>query len=294
MAKSVLLALLLLAGLSAPVAFAQPMVQSGGVTSGPVVTSDKTEINPGEFVVLTIEGFTASFVTISVCGNEARRGSADCNMVASEGMRLSLDHTPTRSQIPVAAPPVGCPCVIRVSNRTNDEIAVVPITLIGHPDAPVVNGPTINNALAVSISARAASGGLLSGLRPSLGGPTTYEVTVTVKNRSTVALNQVRLSGSAGRSSTDSLAVLALDNPGEIAPGQTWQQIVSAVVPAPSFGSVEWRVAASGAGPTISATDITHHRPLLLLLLTMLLVVIVFMLAMRYRIRRRAGRGAVA
>ena len=69
------------------------------------------------------------------------------------------------------------------ANRTFDEIAIAPITLIGHPVAPIVETPGQQGALDVTISAQAAPPGLFARARSSMGGPATYEVTVTVKNR---------------------------------------------------------------------------------------------------------------
>lgn len=264
-----------------------------GATTGPMVTLDRTEVNPGDQVGLTIDGFTVQSVTISVCGNEARRGSSDCNMAASEGQRLNPDGTPTPADLPVAAPPVDCPCVIRVSDRSNNEVAVTPITIIGHPIGPVVDPPQLGTPLAVTISAEPSSRGLLELVRPSLGGPATYDVTVTVKNTSMVPFSYVRVSGSVGRNPSDNLAMLKLSDPGLIGPGQTWQEIVSAVVPAPSFGNVQWRVAVSGAGPTVDATESTHYRPLLLIVLAMFLVADIFLLIIRGMVRRRNKRAAI-
>ena len=278
--RALLLTLALLAVWSAP------LLEAQGTTSGPVVALDRNEIDPGQRVVLNIDGFESLNVTISVCGNEARRGSVDCNMYASEGLKLDTDGTSTVIQIPVAAPPSPCPCVIRVSNRTFDEIAIAPITLIGHPVAPVVETPGQQGALDVTISANAAPPGLFSKARASMGGPATYEVTVTVKNTSTVPLPTVSLAGSVARSG-DQLATLALDDPGSIEPGRTWQQVVMAEVPGPSFGSLQWRVDASGAGPTVTAVGSTEQRPLLLIVVILFLVADVFLLAIRFVIRRR-------
>ncbi len=284
--RIVLVVLLALAFAGAPSAYAT------GTTTGPVVILDSTEVNPGDQIGLTIDGFTVSSVTISVCGNEARRGSSDCNMAASEGQRLNPDGTPTPADMPVAAPPVDCPCVIRVSDRSNNEVAVTPITIIGHPIGPVVDPPKLGTPLAVTISAEPSSRGLLELVRPSLGGPATYDVTVTVKNISMVPFSSVRVSGSAGRNPTDNLAMLKLSDPGLIGPGQTWQEIVPAVVPAPSFGTVRWRVAVSGAGPTVNANESTHYRPLLLIVLAMFLVADIFLLIIRGMVRRRKAREA--
>lgn len=278
--RALSLSMALLAVWSAPVLDAQ------GTTSGPVVTLDRTEIDPGQRVVLNIDGFESSNVTISVCGNEARRGSVDCNMYASEGLKLDTDGTSTVIQIPIAAPPSPCPCVIRVSNRTFDEIAIAPITLIGHPVAPVVETPGQQGALDVTISANAAPLGLFARARASVGGPATYEVTVTLKNTSTVPMPTVSLAGSVARSG-DQLATLTLEDPGLIAPGRTWQQVIIAEVPGPSFGSLRWRVDVSGAGPTVTAVVGTEQRPTLLIVVILFLVADVFLLMIRFVVRRR-------
>jgi sortase A len=267
------------------------MARAEPVAQRPSVTIDRQEAAPGEHVVLTITGFTATSVTVSICGNEDRRGSTDCNMAASQSVDMHTDGTPSTAEIPVATPPVGCPCLIRVSSRLNDEVAVVPFTLLGHPIAPVIEPPNPDTPLvAVSVEARAIPRGLVGWARSNLGGSVPYEVTVTVKNLTTETLHHVMLFGSVGRSAEDEIATLDLDNPGELAPGQTWTQVVSAEVPAPSLSSVQWQVVASRAGPWVIATATTRHRPALLLILAMVLVVSFSVLAIRYRMRRRALR----
>lgn len=263
-------------------------------TTGPMVSLDRDRFAPNERVVVTIDGFKASYVTITVCGNEARRGSTDCNMTASEGLALDRDGSSTLAQIPFAAPPTPCPCLVRVSSRNNDEIAVVPITLIGHPVAPVIDSPTPESPIVLSLSARVAPTGMLDGLQSNLGGATKYEVTVTVKNRSTVAVRGVTLAGSGGRGSDKFLASFELGDPGAIAPGQTWQQVIQAEVPALTFGEVQWQVVASGAGPAVTSTDVTDFRPMLLFLLVMVLILDLAFLAIRFTMRRRAAREAEA
>lgn len=270
-----------------------PRANAGSTITGPTVSVDHTDVNPGDHVIVTMDGFTALSVTISVCGNDARRGSQDCNMIASDGVRLDNDGTSTLARMPITAPPTDCPCVIRVSTPNNDEVAVTPITLIGHPIAPVVKGTTLTDPLAVTISAQPASVGFLQRLRPSLGGPTTYQVTVTVKNTSTESLHHLSVFGAAGRNADDNLVTLHLGEPGVLGAGQTWTQTVSAVVPAPSFGNLEWRVAVSGAGPTINTADTTSQRPTLLAVPAMVIVVNVSFLLIRSRMRRRAAREAV-
>jgi len=282
----VLLPALGLAALAvAPIAHADPVV------SGPSVTLEVDRVTPGEQVSMTIDGFTTGFVTISVCGNEARRGSADCNMVASEGLHLDRDGSSSLARMPIAAPPAPCPCIIRVSSRLNDEIAVAPIELIGHPVAPVVEQPARDGSLAVAIHVRAAPDGVVSWGRSSLGGPARYEVTVTVKNRTAVPIEHVKVVASAGRDAQDDLVHLQLDEPGKLGPGQTWQQVVTTEVPAPSFGDLVWRVDASGAGPSATAMTTTRHSPLLFMVVVALFVLDIGFLAIRFVIRRRIARG---
>ena len=261
----------------------------------PIVTVNRPRVALGEQIRLTLDGFKAPFVSISICGNEARRGSSDCDMAASEGVHMSRTDSPTFAFIPVGAPPVPCPCVVRVSSTTNDEVAVVPLDITDHPVEGVIEAANPDDPLlAVSIGTRVMSDGLFGWARSNLGGSVKYEVTVTVKNLKTEPLSRVKLSGWVGRSATDQLATLALDDPGEIGPAQTWQQVVTVRVPAPTLGSFEWRVAASGAGPTVTTPLTTRHRPLLLILFVTVLIADVAYLVMRSRMRRRAALAPVA
>jgi len=270
-----------------------PSTGDGATTSGPVLTLDRTTVSPGDFIHVIVDGFTGTAVTISVCGNEARRGSPDCNMSASEGLRLDRDGSSTLIQIPVAAPPVDCPCVIRVATRNNDEVVTSPINLLGHPVGPVVDPVVMANPLTVAIDARYAPAGVVGTVRAGLGGPAPYAVTVSVTNHSTVTLHRVALAASVGRNDHDHLATLEFDDPGELAPGQTWRQTLPARVPAPSFGDLRWRVAASGMGQAVEATDITHHRPTMLIVVLSLLLLDIGFLLIRWRVRHWANKAAM-
>ena len=263
---------------------------AGSSTTGPSITLERTEVAPGDRVGLSIAGFRTRIVTISICGNAAARGASDCDMASSKGLRLDLG-TPTRAQIGVTSPPAPCPCVVRASSPSNDEVAVAAITLAGHPVGPVVKAANLTAPLvAMTINARTSAHGPIDWVRSNLGGPVHYEVTVTVTNLTTEPIHRLSLSGSVGRDRTDQLAALALANPAEIGPGQTWKQVLPMSLPAPSVGALDWRVSASQAGPTVDARTITRRHPVLLLALTMALVVDLALLAIRQRMRRRAAR----
>lgn len=288
--RTAMLGVSLLAGLGVP-----PVGDSDTAISGPIVTSSKAEVEPGGRTVLTVDGFSSPYVQISICGNEARRGSADCNMSASEGAEVGSSEAPLSVQMPVAAPPVDCPCVIRVVGKDSSEVAITPIVVIGHPVGPLVDPPVLGDLVAVSITAREAPKGALDALRSDLGGKINFEVTVRVKNLANTPLKQVSVSASAGRSaSDDSLVSLELENPGLLGVGQTWQQTVTVEIPAPAFGSTEWRATVSGAGRIVTTTSTTKHRPWLLIILSMVVVLNIGLLLIRWRIRRRSSREAAA
>lgn len=260
---------------------------------GPVISLGKATLRPGEGVVVTFAGWTARVVTLSVCGNLAKRGSADCNMVTARAVELASAGGAARVEFFVSAPPVDCPCVIRASSTSQDEVAVAPIDLVGVPVGPVVD-PYLGPLVSVSLDARAAHSGFLAAVRSALGGPTTYDVTVSVRNLSAEALSKLGLSGSAGRSGTSEVVSFDVPSPETLGPGQAWTHQTRVTLPAPVFGRFVWRVTASGAGPAVHADSSTRHMPIALVLLATILVAdLLFMLWRRVVWRRRAHRSPV-
>lgn len=271
---------LLMVGVAASPAHAMP------ITSGPAVSLDQTEVAAGGAVVVTVDGFTSRNVTIAVCGNEARRGSADCEMTASQQIRFEDDGSPTWTRFIVPEPTLPCPCVVRVTSPDNDELAVTPIVVTGHPVADVVDPPVIGDLVDVTISAGTDADGVVDAVRAELGGPTTYAVTVSVRNIGSSPLRNVRLALDAARGG-NAVPSIDIEDPGLIGVGQTWQQTVRVRVPTPSFGEVQWTATASGAGQPVAASARTNHRPVLLIVLVALLVADVGLLLIRFTIRRR-------
>lgn len=254
---------------------------------GPSAELDRTSLTVGDDVVVTVSGFEARTVSIAVCGNEARRGTVDCDLRGSAGLQLNGDGTATAIQIVVRRPPAPCPCVVRVASRSNDEIAVAPLQIRGVPVEEVEGGAALDESLEVTVHAELADAGIAARAKSLLGGKSTYEVTVTVKNRSSVPLSRVALAASVGRGNDDDLAAVTVSDPGRLEPGATWQQVVRVDVPAPSFGTLRWEATASGAGPSVSASSSTEQRPWLLAALLTLLVADLLFLGVRASVRRR-------
>jgi hypothetical protein len=266
-----------------------PALAGAQAAEEPTIGIDRPAVRPGEQVMVTLTGFTGRVITVSVCGNQGARASADCNQVASEGIGRNRDGSPTRRAFVVLAPALPCPCVLRAATTASDEVAVVPIELIGHPVGPVV-APAGVDPVTVEVSARRAPSGVLGVLRAALGGPTPYEVTVAVENNSGHRLEHLVLAGAARRGGDD-VADLELPVAEAIEPGARWERTVRSTVPAPAVGSVTWEVTASGGGPSTSASTTSGGTPILLLLVVLAFVVDVIAITWR-RVQRRRRPGA--
>ena len=260
-------------------------------TDGPKVTLDRSEAGPGERVLVSMTGFTASkAVSIAVCGNLAQRGSADCAMASSQGKEIDPYHDVTLAELFVQPPPLPCPCLVRVTSTSGDEFAVAPLVVTGHPVGDLIStqgGPLV----AVGVTAQQRSDGVLATLRTSLAGRTKYSVTVTVRNITTSPLTNVQLFGAAADRWSDELVKLPLEPPGAIDPGQTWTKKIDVELPAPHFGEIRWTVTASGAGPSVTTTNAVTAVPVLLYLFAVVFVADAVVMAIGWR-RKRAARAA--
>lgn len=255
----------------------------------PIVALNRYSVNVDEVVTVTVAGFQSRVVTISICGNKGLRGSTDCNVQGSEGLGLDGDGTAKLARMPAAAPPVPCPCIVRVASTGTAEVATADITLVGHPTGELVQpeGFTLE-PLDVTLDVERASSGFMGSLSSGLGGATTYDVTVRVTNPSEVAVERVSVSGSVGRSEGDVMRSLQLGAPGSIGPGETWEGTTTAELPAPVYGGARWSVDVANAGLTVTAKESTSHTPILLFLAVLVLAADLIWLTIR-AIRRRGG-----
>ena len=261
-----------------------------GSTTGPTVQVRPGRAQPDDQVTLQISGFSSPYVTASVCGNNALRGSSDCDMSASEGNELAADALVSRFTMPISAPPTACPCVVRVVGADQAEIALAPLEVIGHPVGPLTEAPSLEGLVDAVVTAREQPSGFVDVLVASLGGDTTYEVTLLVRNRSPESLSAVLARGSAFDSDQNALVSFDLGNAPPIAPGQTWTTSALVVIPTPSIGSVEWAVDVIGAGPALVGSTTTQHRPVLLIVVLGLAVLSLSAFVARRLMRRHAAR----
>jgi len=168
-----------------------------------------------------------------------------------------------------------------------NEVATVPIEIIGHPVGPIVGSSTLE-PLEVEVTAERAPHGIMENLRAAIGGPTAYDVTVSVRNRSTEVLDGVVLTGAAGRNRDDDLTDIEIPVVGTLQPGQTWEDTVRTTVPAPVIGGFVFHVTASGAGPTMRAEHSSSILPVGFLVVVAVLILDVGAIVWRRLAKRRA------
>ncbi len=263
--------------------------------AAPVVIVNQTTLEPGDEVVVTIAGFRSRSVTAFICGNDARRGSSDCDNIGATTAELRADGSSTVVDMLVGVPPLPCPCVVRVASPDGDEVAVARVTIVGHPTAPVVGGEfSLAEPLAVGISATRASSGFVADLFASLGGATSYDVTVTVRNRGTDDVSGVVFDSWAGRGDRV-VRSFEVDLPPTIAAGETVEDVVRVELPAPHLGSADWLLeVGTPNAPTVRDAASTSNLPWLLYVLLAVLVFDLVLLAVRLLRRlvdRRSGPG---
>lgn len=225
----------------------------------PTIGVDRVKVHPGDEVLVVFNDWRSLNATLSVCGNLARRGSPDCDQIDSAGVSLAVGAPRMISDFTVNLPPVPCPCVIEALSIDHSEASFAPIDIVGAPvaavAAPVVRPPVLG------IVVRPAPHGLIETLRSALGGPTPYDVTISVRNPSTDAMPDLTLTASTGRTATNQTQSIDLPAPGPIASGGVWSHVSRVVLSAPVIGHFAWEVLASGSGPPVHAEARTKCRP---------------------------------
>lgn len=255
----------------------------------PRVTIDRGEAAPGETVVARVDGFTGNAVTVSVCGNAARRGSADCNMASSATEGLGEDGTAVE-ELRVQPPPGPCPCVVRVTSTSTLDVAATPLVVLGHPTgaaAPLTTGVA---GLDVEVSATPEAG-LVAGTRRALGGRTTYDLRVVVHNRMAEPVSGLVVRARADHRLRHDAATARMLAPATIEPGSRWVGTTETDVRAPVIGRYTWQVSATATGIEGRAAARVDHLPVVLLVLVVLLTADLALLAARRlrRARRESG-----
>ena len=197
----------------------------------PELTVTGSEPQVGEKLTFSLEGWPAGTVHAELCGNEAARGSTDCATSSAVQFYVPASGKAT-GRLTVVAPPVACPCVLRVTTLgPAPTTRTVPVALKGvTAEAPAETAPgrlRVAELEVVSTGGRAA----LLGLADEM------VVRVGLRNEGTAEVGDATmhlLTGRPGRAGE----VVPAPQLGVIAPGQTREYLIRVPVGAPVFGAV--------------------------------------------------------
>lgn len=258
-----------------------------------VVTPQAAKV--GDRILVRLEGWTSTAVTLNICGNLASRGAPDCDVTGGQGLGL-IRSGPTLTDFKVTAPPTTCPCVVRASSATNNEVRTAPLVVLGVPVGPVVK-LTTPELMELSAKVSEVRRGLRDTLRALLGGRVHHKVTIAMRNTSGVALSRVSLGVTLGRQ-VEGAATVDVPDVTPLQPGETRVYEVLTTIAAPARGRYVWDVTVDGAGPRAAVQGRSSVTPWLLYVLLMLLIAdlgaYAVVRARRRRDRRRARRQAAA
>jgi hypothetical protein len=284
-ARAVLLALLLIA----PLGVADRVDAAGG----PLVAPERPRGRPGATVLVRVEGWQpGSVVTVVLCGNDARRGSQDCDLVSGQSVHARTSRA-EHVELPVALPPAPCPCVVRASDVASLVVVTAPFEVVGAPTAPTV-GPTSAVAaipLTVVAHLHQRRGSFLDRLRRVLGGPSHRELVLELHSTSSYPQAGVVVTAAFGRHATGGAP---LDGPDaiDLAPGERRSITIPLELEAPVHGRyvVAGSVFTAGQAVRFSATvDAAPWGLIVLALLVALAVLAAAVVALRKR-QMRARR----
>lgn len=150
----------------------------------PAIVIDQAGPALGDRVTVRLDRWPAGTVSIEICGNGGRRGSVDCAVDAAVQTYVRAAGTGVAT-LTVTAPPVGCPCVVRVTAVNGRPSGTVPLAVTGIPAQAVQPGTPDGSSTAARLRVTEVE---VTGGRswPALfGGPAKRVLLVTVHNDGT-------------------------------------------------------------------------------------------------------------
>jgi hypothetical protein len=243
----------------------------------------------GDVVAVTLDGWRASVATVSVCGNSARRGSRDCDLIAAEDVKLS-PMEPSTVELRLTRPPVGCPCVIRVSDAGEDTVRTVPIALDGVPlePQPLIDPASARDVLRVSARLLDRGAPWPEAWLPAFAGVARRTLLLTMENRGGETITGIRVNVVVGRSRNRGTPV-ASRRVAPLAAGEHRAIRIPVELDAPAWGDYVVYGTVSGASASRPFATTTTSDPWALeLMLPLLLLAAAQFARRRARARRRA------
>jgi hypothetical protein len=120
----------------------------------------------------------SSVYQVMLCGDDARRGSADCDLVHAQTRTTSATGG-WGAEIGVAIPPAPCPCVAAAFPNNGATPTTAPIDIVGAPVAPLAQ---VGPQLTLTVLSLHLEG--LGPLQAWFGGSPGRTLVLTIKNNS--------------------------------------------------------------------------------------------------------------
>lgn len=250
-----------------------PLAASAAPAGGPTVVPASLAATPGARVLVDVVGWQpGTSVTVVVCGNEARRGSQDCDLRHGQSVELYTADS-KKVLLTVSLPPAPCPCVLRAYDVHSNVVITTPFEVLGAPTAPVVDGAAaVPRFIGVSARLREARGSFTDRLRKVLGGPVERRLVLDVRNTSGGPLTGVTVTAALGRSAGHGEA---LDEPApfDLAAGEHREIAIDVRIGAPSHGRYIVSGSAFAAGSAVPFSTSTSSAPVGLYVLVLIVLV---------------------
>ncbi len=218
---------------------------SGAQTAAPRADTDAavhvtpSSAAPGSVVLVTLERWPEGAVNVSICGNDARRGSEDCDQISTAGMAVRDGGALVRLLVP--HPPVGCPCVVRATTPNNGFVQTTPLEILGVPLVePLTTSGGLASAKTVTVTSRVRTprAGFWGTVGSLVAGASARELVVTVVNHGGEPVDGLRVVGAVGRRRTDGEPIHSTEV-GELVAGESRRVVMPFSLSTPAWGSYE-------------------------------------------------------
>jgi sortase A len=242
----------------------------------------------GGRVVVSLGNWPDTTVSAMVCGNDARRGSQDCALAGAEAVRVR--NGAALIDLDVVAPPVGCPCVVRVATSSSDLVRTAALLIDGVPGGTLIEPAGSHEAEAIKVRARVIEpeGSTLDQLASAFGGSSSRVLVLEITNHTDQPVAGLRVAAGVGRADSSSEPIASRPI-GPVAPSAERIVRVPFDIAAPAWGhyAVSGKVYGLASPVPFSASASNDAWGWWLLVPCTLL-------ALAQALRRRERRGVVA
>ncbi len=276
-------------------AAATALVMAAGLGAGtpavaddrtPVVVLDSATTSVGADLVAHGAGFTPGTLVLGeLCGNEARRGSADCDQASAVNVGVGPAGNFT-AHIRVSPPPTPCPCVVRLTAIGGTASATTPVTVVGAPVADPSSGPVEFPAVVRALEVTKVSVEDTGSWTEWFGASPSRVLVVTLRNSGTVAVDDPPIVLAVGKGAHPTGEV---DSPklGTLQPDEAREYRIPFELGPMAFGTYTIRGAIPGLADPLEFSGHTTSYPWALIIIPVAVVVQWLLLRGRNRLRDR-------